>query len=94
LILLRVQSTENKSMVPAESDRLAESLRANPALKGAHILGPGPSYREHLQKQARWQILVKCLSSIHLESALAEAIEFEPKTGIRLVVDVDPYDVL
>lgn len=94
LALLRVQSAQNKDIVPDESDRLAEALRACPALKGAHILGPGPSFREHLQKQSRWQILVKCLNPGHLEGVLAAAHDFEPKAGIRLVIDVDPYDVL
>jgi hypothetical protein len=38
--------------------------------------------------------LVKCLNPGHLEGALAAALAFEPKAGIRLVIDVDPYDVL
>ena len=94
LVLLRLQSSQSKDAVPDESDRLAEALRACPALKDAQILGPGPSFREHLQKLARWQILAKCSKPGHLEGVLAIAQAFEPRSGIRLVIDVDPYDVL
>ena len=94
LVLLRVQSSERKNLVPAESDRLAALLRSNPALKTARVLGPVPSFREHVQKTARWQILAKCFSPDHLEAVLAEAKVFDMKSGIRLVVDVDPFDLL
>lgn len=94
LVLLRIQSSSKREWVAPQAESLAKILRETPELSTAVILGPGPSSREHLQKQLRWQILVKCLSPEDLPAVLKAARSFEPRTGLRFIVDVDPYDVL
>jgi primosomal protein N' len=42
----------------------------------------------------RWQILVKCAENDALPGILEIGKAFAPKPGVRLVIDVDPTDIL
>ncbi|OGR80467.1 MAG: primosomal protein N' [Elusimicrobia bacterium RIFCSPLOWO2_02_FULL_39_32] len=93
LVLFRIQSSKKKDLVIAEAERLKELLVP---FKGEEfqILGPGPSSREILRKQNRWQILVKCGNKESLQKVIKAGQSFQTKSGIKIVIDVDPYDVL
>ena len=103
LVLFRIESSARKDLVISESKRLAEVLKKESSLissdtmsagNGLQVLGPGPSAKEHLRKLLRWQILVKC-SADKLTSKIVRTVRnFVPKSGVRLIIDVDPYDVL
>ncbi len=94
LILLRLQSSQKKELVITECDRLYDILKADPELNDAQILGPGPAPRENLNKQTRWQILLKCRDEILVKKAVARVQKFQVKSGVRLVLDVNPFNVL
>ncbi|MBI4217514.1 MAG: hypothetical protein HY610_00190, partial [Elusimicrobia bacterium] len=44
--------------------------------------------------RARWHLLVKCLTHGHLTQIAQIAQKFQPKSGVRVHIDVDPYDIL
>lgn len=62
------------------------------------ILGPAPAPLERLQGRTRWHILIKSddRRTLHtlVHKATAHLRSQSRTTGIRLVVDVDPYDML
>lgn len=93
LVLFRIQTSKKKDLLIGEAERLRDHLRQ---FKGDEfqILGPGPSSRETLRKTLRWQILVKCKTEDSLFKIIKAGQFFKPKSGIKVVIDVDPYDVL
>ena len=93
LVLLRVQGSKKMELVVSESERLKDWVR-NKIKEGIDVLGPGPCPREHLRGRRRWQMLVKCKESKTVSILTKSALEFTPKSGIQVVVDVDPYDTL
>lgn len=98
LALFRLQSSTHKEQVVKDAEALAARLQGEVASEAdpgrTDILGPGPAPREHLRSQLRWQILVKCEKEKMLSRLVRVAKGFSPKTGVRLVIDVDPYDLL
>ena len=61
------------------------------------ILGPIEASIQKISSQFRWQILVKSPSSVlvnGLVKAMMDHPKITPKSGIRLVVDVDPYSLM
>lgn len=106
LILFRIQSSKRKDWVISESERLYQTLKEtadvihkqsggkNEADETVQLLGPGPSPKEHLRKQLRWQILVKCKTQESMQKFIDAGKSFVPKSGVRIIIDVDPYDLL
>ena len=94
LLLLRVQSALKRDLVVSESEKIVLSLKSNPEISGIEILGPGPTPRENMKKRSRWQILVKAPSQDLLRKTVGAVREYQPKAGVRLVIDVNPYNVL
>ena len=62
--------------------------------KGIEILGPAPAPIQKLRNRYRWQILLKCKSSLPLRNLAEEGRAFCRAGRVRLRVDVDPYDML
>ncbi|WP_300460241.1 primosomal protein N' [Desulfobacula sp.] len=61
------------------------------------ILGPIEASIQKISSRFRWQILVKSPSSAlinHLIKAMMDHPKAAPKSGIRLIVDVDPYSLM
>ncbi len=94
LVLLRVQSKNKKEWVAQESDRLCAQLQTLECKADFEVLGPGPAPKEQLNKELRWHILVKCRTSETTRSVALAMRSFIPKSGVKLVVDVDPYNIL
>jgi primosomal protein N' (replication factor Y) len=68
------------------------------SMYSASILGPAPAPLERLRGRYRWHILVKSNSS-RMISHLAKQIHQWRETqkqlaGLRVILDVDPYDML
>jgi primosomal protein N' (replication factor Y) len=98
LALFRFQSATHKEQVVKDAEALAVRLEGERSLDAEagriDILGPGPAPREHLRSQLRWQILVKCEKEKTRAKLVRIARGFSPKSGVRMVIDVDPYDLL
>ncbi len=58
------------------------------------ILGPAPAPIEKLRNRYRWQILLKGKKGPHLFKLANQARSLNPRGSVRLVVDVDPYNML
>jgi len=87
--------------VRAYAERLAEHLavQAQEILTGAPvILGPAPAPLERLKGRERWQVLVKGEDrrSLHalVKKTYEEMLTRNRVAGVRVIVDVDPYDML
>ncbi|OGR83554.1 MAG: primosomal protein N' [Elusimicrobia bacterium RIFCSPLOWO2_01_FULL_64_13] len=93
-VLFRIHSAKKKELVEPESDRLRAAVLEVPGLEEKQVLGPGPSSRENLHGELRWQILVKCLEPGQVPRVSQAGAAFAPKSGVKVIIDVDPYDVL
>jgi primosomal protein N' (replication factor Y) len=96
LILVRVEGNSEKRV----ENRAIKIGRASRLLKGQSkdvmILGPAPSPRKKVVGKFRWQILFKSSSRSPLR-ALIKALMQEGHLkghGLKVVVDVDPVDLL
>ena len=58
------------------------------------ILGPAPAPIEKLRNRYRWQILLKGQKGPHLFKLANQARSLNPRGRVRLLVDVDPYNML
>ncbi len=58
------------------------------------ILGPAPAPIEKLRNRYRWQILLKGEKGPHLFKLAIHARSLNPRGSVRLLVDVDPYNML
>jgi primosomal protein N' (replication factor Y) len=73
-------------------DRIAERVAHLP--EWAVVLGPAAAPLPQLKGKHRWRILVKAERREDLLTALLPVRETPAKTGIEVLVDVDPYDML
>jgi primosomal protein N' (replication factor Y) len=82
-----------------EHARLVADLleRFNTREPQAQILGPIEAAIQKISSRYRWQILIKCVSSINI-SRMVSAIVRDPAIrkvkSVSVVVDVDPYSLL
>lgn len=96
LILVRVEGN-NENRVQAKAVKIGRAARL---LKGDEkevmILGPAPSPRKKKVGRFRWQVLFKAATRNPVR-ALARRLMEEGHlkgTGVRVIVDVDPIDLL
>ena len=96
LILLRVEG-ESLSSVEQTAGELATSLRLSAEGRLA-ILGPTPAPLERLRGRHRFLILLRGQSGRTVRGIAASTVEKSMpqarRRGVRLLVDVDPYDML
>lgn len=96
LALFRLESGQSREAVIETGEKLCDELKS---LSGGEnqnlqILGPGPCPRETLRRKFRWQILVKCPSENWLTRVVKAGGAFVPKRGIKISIDVDPYEMV
>jgi primosomal protein N' (replication factor Y) len=76
---------------------LADRIRTV-ASKGITILGPAPAPLERLRRRYRWQVLVRGRNGAAVRAATAagrDTVRREArKLDVRVIVDVDPYNML
>jgi len=84
-------------------ERFAESFQANlqklpSGTFSPSLLGPAPAPLERVNGRERWQLLVKGEDRRTLHTLVKTTYEdlrtHRHLSGVRLVVDVDPYDML
>ncbi len=74
---------------------LADIVRAEAEHAGVVMLGPAPRPIEKLMGRYRWQILLKGRAPKALAHVVrASLARYEPASGVRVIVDVDPQDLL
>jgi len=98
LWVLRVQGAKQET-VKEGVDRLKKRLEEMPPalLAGVDILGPSPCLVEKVRNLYRWQILMKSPMGRSLQPALKDILRTQRSwlpAGLRLVVDVDPVNVI
>ena len=88
-----IVSGRDKAGVTAYARRLA---RAAPVTDSVEVLGPAEAPLALVRGRHRWRLLVKTARNIDLQAYLRAwlAQAGEPKGGLRLAVDVDPYSFL
>ncbi|NIO11768.1 MAG: hypothetical protein GTO40_28600 [Deltaproteobacteria bacterium] len=88
----KAEDVENKART------LGSTLKTRKkSLKGANdieILGPAPAPIEKLRNRYRWQILLKGNKGPDLFQLAHFARSSHKSTGVRLHIDVDPYNML
>lgn len=100
MVNIRCEGKDGKK-VRMCAERLAEHLvaQAQEIRTGAPvILGPAPAPLERLKGRERWQVLVKGEDrrSLHalVKKTYEEMLARSRVAGVRVIVDVDPYDML
>jgi primosomal protein N' (replication factor Y) len=102
LACLRLQGN-TKERVEEMSRRFAQQMdhmkkRWPKQGKEVTILGPAEAPFKKLKGKYRWQILVKCkrreLLHLFLEKVDSVSESFLRSTGVKLIIDVDPYQMM
>ena len=102
LACLRLQGNnkQNTEKVTLDFGQGIKGMLSNWTTKGKEIqiLGPAQAPLSKLKGKFRWQILIKTKSAELLHYFLDEMDNFSKKflrnTGVSLVIDVDPYQML
>ena len=82
------------------ADRFAKLVLAKtpPKGKGVVVLGPAPAPIERIKGRERWQVLLKGENRLLLHDVVRqmqeEFLERERSSRVRIIVDVDPYNML
>jgi primosomal protein N' (replication factor Y) len=84
--------------VERASGLLADAIRPAAESEGVTLLGPAPQALARLRGKYRWHLLLKGASAPKLRTVLLAGLEWaeskaRPST-VRIVVDVDPVEVL
>src|SRR5262245_11155774 len=91
-------SGKEEDAVEEAAARGADGLRADAALADVTVLGPAPQMLARMRDQHRRHILLKAGRAGVLRAAPARALEVAEQTkrprAVRVVADVDPYEVL
>jgi primosomal protein N' (replication factor Y) len=91
-------SGKDEAQVEESATRVAEALRLDAALEGVTVLGPAPQMLARMRGQHRWHLLLKAERVTVLRRAAAAALEVAEHTrrprAVRVVADIDPYEVL
>jgi primosomal protein N' (replication factor Y) len=77
--------------VASEAENLAQRLKS--ALVGAEVVGPSPGVYQKLRGKFRYHLLVKITDPQRANACLEELSLEETASGVKLSVQVDPYDL-
>ncbi|TBR23453.1 primosomal protein N' [bacterium] len=88
--LLFLGKTEKATRAAGEA--VAEALRAGSSDPDA-VLGPAPGVHSKFEDWWRWHVLVKAADPAKLAEAVAAAKAVPLPSGVRVKVNVDPYDM-
>jgi len=93
-------SGNNRDRTSEYAHRLGRATRqilAEWARKDIQVLGPAEAPLSRLKGKSRWQILIKSASAMVLQYLLTHVDRLARRdlqsTGVRLVIDVDPYQM-
>ena len=102
LVCLRLQGNNSKvavTMAQRMGREITEILKKWPRRgKEIQVLGPAEAPLSKLKGKYRWQILLKCGKAVLLHYLLEEVQTLSKKilrsSGVNMIVDVDPYQML
>ncbi|OGQ50064.1 MAG: primosomal protein N' [Deltaproteobacteria bacterium RIFCSPLOWO2_02_FULL_47_10] len=94
LALIRVQGVK-ESTVKEFAHKLASHMqeRVTPA-RQVTLLGPAPAPLSKIRNKHRWQVLIKSNNINELRDAIENAVNFGESPGVKVIVDVDPVNML
>jgi primosomal protein N' (replication factor Y) (superfamily II helicase) len=80
----------------ATTERFARLIsQSAPLAEGVTVLGPAPAPIAMVRGRHRWRLLVKANREVNIQNFLREWLkDVKPKGGLRLNIDVDPYNFL
>jgi len=91
-------SGKEEAQVEEVATRVADALRGDAALEGVTVLGPAPQMLARMRGQHRWHILIKAARATVLRAAATRALDVAEQAkrprAVRVVADIDPYEVL
>ncbi len=91
-------SGKEEAQVEESATRVAEALRSDAALEGVTVLGPAPQMLARLKGQHRWHVLLKAERASVLRGAASRALDIAEETprarAVRVIADIDPFEVL
>ncbi len=100
-LILIIFSGRSLRTVTDSAKRFSASLRrkSRPARQRAlEILGPAPAPLPKIKNRHRWQLLIKARSIMSTNHLIRKVLEEEngakKKRAVRIIVDVDPVDML
>lgn len=91
LVALRIDGPAPDAV--AETSRRLGTLAAQVAV-GVEVLGPVAAPLSRLRGRSRWQLWLRSADRARLHRAVRDLRAFEPATGVRVTVDVDPISTL
>jgi len=81
---------------PGATERAARMLaRIAPAYRDVRVLGPAPAPLAQLRGRWRWRLLVQAGRDVRVQTVLADWLgEVKLTDGVKLFIDVDPYNFM
>ena len=58
------------------------------------VLGPAPAPIERIKQRYRWQVLIKARERHELRAVLAQVAACPVHDGVRISIDIDPFNML
>lgn len=93
-VLVRlIWSGKNEEVVGETAKKAAEKLREMLSIAGHEVVGPAPAVRPKDAGKFRYHLLLKVPGQADLERALEAARGCETPSGVKLKINVDPYDL-
>tara|TARA_Y100000590_G_scaffold469226_1_gene655646 strand:- start:898 stop:2994 length:2097 start_codon:yes stop_codon:yes gene_type:complete len=94
-------SGRDRDKVKSRADNLVKKIQERP--KGMEVIGPAPCPLERIRGQFRYQIILKSMKSkdrngerfhAFLSRHFCEEGGAQPKSGVRMTIDIDPVSLL
>lgn len=93
LLLLGLKG-KNQNSVKTQAHKLAAAVRRVCPPDRAGVIGPAPAPIGYLRGLYRWRIMVRAGGYGILRHCLKPVLEFTPRGGVRIAVDIDPVDLM
>jgi primosomal protein N' (replication factor Y) (superfamily II helicase) len=93
LALVRIEGNE-PAQVSDGAAKIATLLARAAKPESLRVLGPAPAPIERIKQRYRWQVLLKARERHELRAALTEVASYRAGEGVRVSVDIDPFNML
>lgn len=92
-LIRAIFSGKNEAAVTKAADSASEAWRAAVSGDYCEILGPAPAVYHKLRGRYRYHLLAKVKDEARLEEVLAKMSQTQAPSGVRIAMNVDPYDL-
>ena len=93
LALLRIEGNQ-LALVTVSATKLGTLLAQAAKPDGVRVLGPAPAPIERIKQRYRWQVLIKARERHELRAVLAQVAACPVHDGVRISIDIDPFNML